>query len=314
MGADWVKFRIRPTADAGSVRRIADFVSRWYPHGHGVLCPRDVPEFLASADKAQRARKELEAMLLLPRGGLENADYFDLRSLTDPPGNNLRTLFGTAESAVPPLSEIEVCRVYVISHNPVFPIEWRDEAYRIILPDELPTYFERWHGYIEQVTAGRWQQYLHELYLIDRLRDEHQYQEFDRLLGNAQESRARANAWCRREGLGPVRDRILAFNALQRLKAMHESIPCPVFARADFDALTSAEQFEQERCYWALRQEAAAQIKAWNRFAPKNRKVQYPCKMEFATFIACARSAWLHYFFEWCAVLIREGYGLFLWA
>jgi hypothetical protein len=314
MGADWLKFRIRPGADANEVREMAAFVSEQYPHGRWIVTPSSFADDDATRDLWQKAVTRLESLLVFPKGCLQDVDYWSYTALTDPPGMNLEVAFGDQEWVAPQLRDVDLCRVYVISHNPVFPIEWRDEAYRIILPADLRDYCDKWRGYIQEVRAGLWRQYLHDLYLFDRVTDGHQYEQVEDLVNGARTSLTRTNAWCRKEGLSPIRDRILRCNAVERLRSIRQATPRPRFADAVRAGTVTAEQQQEEAGYWELRQTAAVQIKEWNRLVPQKWKVQYPVKISFGDFLARADCSWLNGFFAWCEELVGGEYGLFLWA
>ena len=311
MGADWVKFKIQPGADLQEVRDLATFVSEQYPHERWIAPPSGFAADEATRERWQEAVKRLESQLIFPKGGL---DYWSHTALTDPPGMNPEIVFGGQERIAPQLHDVDACRVYVIAHNPVFPTEWRDEAYRIILPTELRHYYDKWRVYIQEVRTGFWRSYLHDLYLFDRVTDEHQQQEFENLVDFAHGSLTRTNAWCRKEGLAAIRERIIQFNALERLKSIREATPRPRIEHAVRGNPVTTEQQQKEAAYWELRQAAAGQIKEWNRMVPQKWKVQYPLKMSFGDFLTRVECTWLKSFFAWCEALLEEEYGLYLWA
>lgn len=311
MGADWVKFKVQPGADLQDVRNLAAFVSEQYPHGHWIVPPSGFAEDEATRGRWQQAVRRLESQLIFPKGGL---DYWSHTALTDPPGMNLDVFFAGKEQIAPHLHDVDACRVYVISHNPVFPIEWRDEAYRIIMPSELRNFYDKWRTYIKEVRTGYWRSYLHDLYLFDRVTDEHQQQEFENLVDFAHGSLTRTNAWCRKVGLPAIRDRIVEFNAIERLKSIREATPRPLFDEALRAKPETAEQLKMEAAYWELRQAAAGQIKEWNRLVPQKWKAQFPEKIAFSDFLTRADCTWLRSFFAWCEALLDEGYGLYLSA
>jgi hypothetical protein len=314
MGADWLKCRIRPGADLNEVRTLAAFVSEQYPHGHWIVKPSGFSDDDATLARWGKARKQLERLLLFPKGYPGDVDYWSYTSLTDPPGTTLEVALLGRPRVVPGLEDIDICRVYVISCNPILPIESRDEAYRIILPNDLPEYCHRWQQYIQQVHAGQWQHYLHELYVFDRLTDEHQFQEFENLVNFARESLTRTNAWCRKERLAPVRDRILQFNVLERLKIMREGTRQPRFCDAERLQTVTAEQQQKEAQYWEIWTTGVGQIKEWNRLVPQRWKTRFPVKTTFDDFLGQANCSWLKSFFAWCEHLLAEHWGLFLWA
>src|SRR5690349_1396167 len=137
MGVDWIKFRVRPDVDIDEVRELTALVNRqhlptvlrdWLP------TPRTLSTDDATGSESQQAYDRLEAMISFPRGRLRDSDYWSTTALTDPPGMNLDVAFASKSRVAPNTRDVEACRVYVISHNPVFPIEWREETYRIILP------------------------------------------------------------------------------------------------------------------------------------------------------------------------------------
>ena len=299
MGADWVKFKVQPGADLKEVRDLAAFVSEKYPHGRWIVPPSGFAEDQATRDRWQEAVSRLESQLIFPKGGL---DYWSHTGLTDPPGMNLE------------LHDVDACRVYVISSNALFPIEWRDEAYRIILPSELRYYYDKWRGYIEEVRAGFWRSYVHDLYLFDCVTDEHQQQELENLVDFANGSLTRTNAWCRKEGFAAIRERILDFNAIERLKNIREATPRPRFPDAVRDKPIHSNNSKREMPTWELRQAAAVQMKEWNRLVPQKWKVQFPVKMAFGDLLAHADSNRLKSFFAWCEALLNEEYGLYLSA
>jgi hypothetical protein len=314
MGADWIKFRVREDADAAEVRDLAAFVSEQYPHGRWIVTPSPFSDDERTRGRWRKALERLEDLLVFPRGRLDAVDYWDYTTLTDPPGSTVEVVFEGRPRVVPSVDDLDKCRVYVISCNPVFPIEWRDEAHRIILPTELPAYYDKWRTHIAEVRAGLWQQYLHELYLFDRVRDEHQYEQFEDLAWSANESLTRANAWCHKERLAPIRDRILQFNAVGSLQAMRAAITWPRFDESIRAVAVTTEQLQKEAEYWELRRRGTAQIMEWNGLVPQNWKLQFPSKVTYEDFIARAECSWLKGFFAWCEYLIDRGNGLFLWA
>jgi hypothetical protein len=314
MGADWIKFRVRSDADAAEVRELVAFVNEQYPHGRWIVTPLSFADDDATRSRWMKAFGRLQTLLVFPRGDLPDSDYWTYTALTDSPGMNVEVAFGSQASVVPQLADVDICRVYVISHNPVFPIEWRDEAYRVILPAEFPGFLSKWREYIDEVHAGQWQQYLHELYLYDRLTDEHQYQEFENLVNFATESSTRANAWCHKEGLSPIRDSILRFNVFEQLKALREATTWPRFSDAMRTGAVTTEHLRKEARYLELRQSGTVQIKEWSRLVPQKWKVQFPAKLSFDDFLGHAESDWVKGFFAWCEWLLDGEYGLFLWA
>jgi len=310
MGADWLKFKVRSTADMAEVRDRVAFINENYPHGYWTV-PRSSPsDANTSGDRWQRLFAELRQLLVFPK----ERNYFDYVALTDPPGSSLRGFLEGEPRANPSPPELECCRIYVISHNSVFPIEWRDEAYRIILPDELCGYVEKWTRYAEEVRSGRWRSYLHDLYLFDRLKDQHQFEQLEDLDRFARESLTRSNAWCQKTRLTPVREEILRSNLYEQLKALRSLLTTPRYDESLIDVAITSEQLDRERQFEEVRQAAAIQIREWNRRVPTNWKLQFPTKQTFENFLKQADSRWLASFLTWCHDLIDDDCGLFLWC
>lgn len=290
---------------------MATFVSQQYPHGCWIVPPSGLAEDQETRERWRRAVERLESLLIFPKDGL---DYWSHTALTNPPGSNLDVVFGGQERVVPPLHDVDICRVYVISQNPVFPIEWRDEAYRIILPTELQNFYDKWRLYIEEVRSGAWRSYLQDLYLFDGVADQHRQQEFENLVEFARGSITRTNARCRKESLAAIRERIVQFHAFERLERMREATPRPRFDQAGRGNPVTTEQQQKEAAYWELCQTVADQIKDWNRLVPRNWKVEFPVKMAFTDFLSLADCTWLKNFLAWCEALLDEEYGLYLSA
>jgi hypothetical protein len=308
MGADWLKFKIRQGADAKEVRRLAAFVNGHSVVSHAVVTPPAAWD-AGIAEQRKKAHAQLNRLLEFPRDR-DEADVWAFTMLTDPPGVQL----GRPPGLPPRVDELEVCRVHVISHNPIFPIEWREEAYRIILPRELAAYLKKWRTYIDQVLSGQWQEYLHELYLFNRVHDPLQYQEMENLVRWADESLKSRSAWCRKEPLAAIRTHILETHVLAQLEALHAANAWPKFSGASPRKKIGKKQRAKEDDYWALFGRAAEQIREWNRFVPQNRKVNFPARVTYENFLDHAASTWLRNFFTWCRYLIDQKYGLYLWA
>ena len=63
------------------------------------------------------------------------------------------------------LFKLDSHRVSVIAQEELFPIEWRIDAERTILPWDLPEQLSAWQGYRDEVGRGMHQAYLRELYI-----------------------------------------------------------------------------------------------------------------------------------------------------
>ena len=302
MGADWVRFRIPKNADIEDIRARARFVSVQYNYEREFLPHPDFRDDETTRNKWCREFNRLQQFLEFPLGS--RLDYWDHRNMTDP----LNLDLGEGIDA------IDACRVYVISRNPVFPIEWRDDAYRIILPDELSPQLGKWKHWIDEIREGKWKHFLHELFLYDRLSNEYLHELLEDLLWSAQESLTRPNNWCQKDKLKPVRERILKTKLVDQLAALRRESEVPQFRDADCLRQPSPEQLDREERFFQIRQSAAEQIRDWNPCVPGKWKIRFPQKQTFDDFKAKADDSWLQSFFRWCEFLCDTGHGLFLWA
>jgi hypothetical protein len=85
-------------------------------------------------------------------------------------------------------------------------MEWRREALRSYLPEELAAAVKRWREYFQAVAAGGYRPYLQRLYLYELSLDLHE--RWEAVSEEVRSARRRTNAWALRPALVELCDRI----------------------------------------------------------------------------------------------------------
>lgn len=106
-------------------------------------------DLISDFEKEARLKKYLEA-------------YDALQNLLELPTSSIPlTVFDSN------IVNVNIIRVGVITKNPIFPIEWRDEASATFLPEELPIVYQKWRNYIEDIKNSKYRGFLYDLFLYD---------------------------------------------------------------------------------------------------------------------------------------------------
>jgi hypothetical protein len=172
MGIDW--FRMRPKQGASRQELLAlrdRQAASFYACGFGRIGwmqEYDAPLFASDHPVAQEYRdskRALMALLDIPNWAAEQG--------------------------------FAVCyRVYPITSNYLFPIEWAQAAYRTIFPDELPPQLAQWQDHVDRVRAGQYRAYFLQRYLYEI--SLYLYREWYYLRQRAEQTHGRTNAWAKR--------------------------------------------------------------------------------------------------------------------
>lgn len=274
MGVDLVRFRLRPGVDRSEVAAAVEMVARSSGEREGRL----------------RATSQLESLIEIDVG----------------PTDSLALDADRAR-----LERCSMLRAAVVAANSTLPLEWRDEIVAPVLPDRLPELVGRWRDFIDAVRSGGWRGYQFDLYLTDRVTDEHDLEQVLLLSRLAAESRTRSNAWASKAAHIDARDRVLRSDVSARWSAMRDQAPVP-----HFDPHRSAEGVtDQQRAQdWAatsLRSETSALIKRWNGTVPTGQKVRFPQSWSYEAHLEQADDRWLDVFLDWGETLVRGRYGLY---
>lgn len=184
MGQDWVQARLLPGAPLAEVARLVreqakasfDLRGSWESHSDF----KDEAPPLDDADANQRFVECFHGLLQF----VEPNDR--------PEGDGPR----------------EVRRTYAVTRNRVFPPEWRTEAMRSFLPDDLRDHLKMWRAYVDEVRRGLHRGYLRELLIHEK--SLHVVSYWRELQVLATRARDRTNHWARKPAVIDVRERILA--------------------------------------------------------------------------------------------------------
>jgi hypothetical protein len=196
------------------------------------------------------------------------------------------------------LLKLDGHRVSVITQEELFPIEWRIDAERTILPWELAEQFSAWRSYRDEIGRGMHQAYLRQLYIYVQIHALVSVEVYN-LTWVARSSLTATGSWARRPEVGACRDELLAGEIL----ALPQP-PCWPDGGAEPDVRVVQRAFE--------RVESA--ISAWNRVVQRGNKCVRPPKRPpgFDEWVANRlRDGWYLSFLVWLEPWRRGGYGLY---
>jgi hypothetical protein len=198
-------------------------------------------------------------------------------------------------------------RVYVITYEELFPLEWRLNAYRTILPWELPRQVEAWQAYREQVARGSHRAYLLRLLLYLRSCALAFYFQ-ESLVYAADRSLAATSSWAKQPEFCAVRNRVLN-------SPCPEILPPPVWRDlADQPLRRPPDQDEQFQELSYAYDRVAELAKTWNATVQRgNRRVDLPPSFpDLEDWITKRLSDdWYTRFLGWLDPWLRGGYGLY---
>jgi hypothetical protein len=189
-------------------------------------------------------------------------------------------------------------RIAVIGRNELFPPQWRDAAWTTLLPHDAATAVARWRWWYEQVVAGTMVHYRRRLAAWDTARKLTEHQAT--LVGTANLSLTRANAWTQTPALRDAREEVLRLPAVPAL-AVPVDPSVDDGPDADQDELVEAVDAHAGR----LREVTAR----FNACVPG----PYKCRLLLDAKQG-GRDPWLEEFFDWVDPVITSGRGLYLWA
>jgi hypothetical protein len=197
-------------------------------------------------------------------------------------------------------------RMSPIGRNGIFPGEWRIDAYRAFLPEEVPDRLKQWQGYINDVRAGAYRGYLFEWYLYATSARVHDL--YTTLLYAAESVIERDNVWVVRLKATTVIDQIKDPSLKPKV------YPTPHWAEWKDD--TGHVHYEQDERHIQL-QATIAQLltlqREWNRQVPSNQKIAFK-PQTFEGFLDQARWDQLDSLFNWLGRCVRDSVGLYLWV
>jgi len=294
MATYWVKFKLADGADVTEVSTLAQTFNQHFACSSSTyanLRPNNCPEFETANQQWMTASENIKPHLHLP---LE-----ETFQLTD-------TYFK------PPISNYERCRISIVALSDFLPLDWRRDAYRMLMPHQLRDQYQKWSRFATELEQGKHQAFLQAQYLYTHLYDDYQQDVFEHLHTYAVASKERSNKWANREPFQEVRDTILASNLLSTWNQLRADAKLPTFDFDNHDQPLDAETAAQIEMYQQLRNQCATEIRAWNRHVPSKQKHRYPMKWLPTQFPHENRMRWFKLFLAWCQHLVDKGYGLFV--
>jgi hypothetical protein len=194
-------------------------------------------------------------------------------------------------------------RVNAVARWWFVPPQWRCQAFRSVLPDELPDQITAWHDWFAAVRSGGMRRYLAQLYLHEVTMA--LYGAWHGLQEGASLIRGLTNSWTKREHL-------------QQLLPEIDGLSRPIIAPTPIVIPTgNGDQSIDDTLLAAItRAEADAEatlrlVRRWNR----NVKAGQTGHWELSTFqhlLEEIHDPWIDQFFEWVTRWSAQGYGLFL--
>jgi hypothetical protein len=189
-------------------------------------------------------------------------------------------------------------RVAVISSEVLFPIEWRIDAERTILPWELGDQLAEWQSYREEVEQGRHRPFLRQLYIYACL---HELVTVDlaNLIGVVQHSLTTTGSWAGRPEVVACRDEVLAAPIL--------TLPPPPQWPAGGG---ESDQTAAEHGFAKVE----SSVRAWNNAVQRgNYRLRLPRRpLPFEPWIAARlNDEWYSSFLAWVEPWKCGGYGLY---
>lgn len=197
-------------------------------------------------------------------------------------------------------------RVTVICNNPIFPAEWRVNAYRTFAPWELPDVVAQWKSHCREIRNDKHRAYLFEWFLYESTVE--LVEGYEQLKDLADSSEAEDAKWTQNPELQKVRREIQAIGVPKLL-------PPPVWEHWSQQADDQPDVENDTRKSEMLDQLQTLESlnSRWNRLG---RKRMQPLS-SYLSFDWQERDYskwsqdWLQEFFAWVDPLIQQGYGLY---
>lgn len=308
MGIDWVKMKVSKDIDSKEVDRLICQQKKSFPL---TMLPQDLG-ILKS--RIYSLNKDEEQLRLQRYTEAQNAlsNLLELPNLDDcwnPITSDLQILSNEVRDA-------QIIRVYVITYNPLFPLEWRLEAYASFLPKQFSSRLKKWCDYIDDIKVGRYQGYLYDLFSYINYQNCDLQETVKELRQNIQDSYYRSNEWVKKDKFLEMREKLSSCEIFNNKISFFSWLDYPKFSSTlKYSKINDIQVIEWER-FLVYRQHICESIKLWNRCVPSKWKIQYPHLPypDFASFLNEANDNWLHCFFQWCQYLVEEDCGLFMWG
>jgi hypothetical protein len=202
----------------------------------------------------------------------------------------------------------EVRRVIYMTAQEAFPAEWRLDAYRSYMPEEIPAILEEWESYLQAVRQGHYRAYLLETYLWHESRNAHDYwAEMQAAVKMAEE---KDDGWAKH---------IISSELPEQIRAFPEPVTYSLPRWSEWKDNPSCIEYQSDTRYIELRRTTAQlhQLRfAWNRFVPPI----WVLSMNRVPFSTTPFESSLESFndgddlFAWLRECVVDNVGLYLWA
>ena len=290
MGINWCRMSPKPDTDRGELLRLIEqqaIAFQGMPY-YWATDPVETPD-----SYHENTRRQYEEQYLASSRALEGLLEFphcdpDTGTANDDP---------TLDPSM---------RVYPITHNTIFPPQWRLQAHRTFLPEQLPGQIAIWKNWITDISEGCHRHYLLDLYLHETtMRLATHCQDLQSV---AEGSLSKTAKWVATPDLVAVRKRIASF-------PIPTIYPAPVVT-----PLASSEQTinldEHSRYQFVCSQmdDLISLTRSWDRRAKDDWKVRYyqDHYQTFQQYLDQYQDEWLRSFFTWADTCCSKGFGLFL--
>lgn len=281
MGTDWVKAKVNKKDDISTIKTWIQRQARNFP---------------------RNALQEAERQLLFSTSHKMEEQTSDSMKIYCEASQQLTTFLTFPNSS----DKQPYVRIAVITSNQLLPIEWKLEAYRTILPEELPVLLHTWKTYLHDIRKGAFQNYIHELFLYHDMLECRRSVEM--LKSHISTSFTLDNAWAKKKIFLQIRDNIIQ----QGIPAL-SPYPLPAFDKRTHAKAVTTVTLQTYHRYREKKYLINEYIRQWNRCVASKWKIPHlpdvtieECKNHFIN------NTCLLKFFEWCEILIEEKYGLYL--
>lgn len=197
-------------------------------------------------------------------------------------------------------------RASTFTQNHVFPSEWREQARRTFLPDELPKYVEQWNNHLREIRQG-----YHIGYLLDWYLSEQSYLLLNiwmQLTRAASEAHERTNSWALHLKETDILERILDE------KVKPDTFAQPQWKSAELHKTNVDYGADDRYVYVQMKtNELKTLIREWNRRVPSNQKVQLH-RYDFEEFLSWAESGDLDELMDWLQHCTTLKAGMYYWG
>ncbi len=171
----------------------------WIPYRVEAGCSREELRELVRLEAAHFRLSEFSSATQLdPRLRLSEAEEGEVRRAYAESGPLNRQLLFKCESH----------RTSVVTQKDIFPVEWRTDAERTILPWELAGQLSAWQDYLDEIKQGGHRAYLRQLYVYQHLQDLKTV-EVENLVSVAKKSLTASGIWALRPEVGVCGNKVL---------------------------------------------------------------------------------------------------------